>query len=118
MALPANYSVYGVANNGDQLKLVRSDSTSAAPRFITIDRSPATYDAQKGRYSVSQYRIRIVRGTVDSEGLPKPERVMCDCTFRIPAGEDTQMDTIVSDLNGIIDAAGFLAMVKGSTFPS
>lgn len=118
MALPANYSVYGTSANGDQLILQRSDASSLEPRYMTIDRKQASYNQKSQTFSIPTYRIRISRGLKNVDNVPIPEKMVADLTIRMPVGYDSQVDTLVGDLNGLIDNANFLAWIKALNFPS
>lgn len=116
--LPVGYSVFGQSNDGKQLTAVSESSTAGKPRLIMVDRVGATYNQKTGRFSVPEYRLRVMVGTVDSDGLPKPERLLSDVTFRTPVGSDLdQADWYADVLACLSDASFFEAGVQDHFFP-
>lgn len=106
--LPLGYTVYRTANNGNQLTAIKSDSTSAKPKLIIIDRTDAAYNAATGSYSVPELRVRVLYGTVDTDGNPRPERLLSDCSFRTPVGSEGDHATWFADFQALVSDEDFL----------
>lgn len=116
--LPSSYTVFGTANNGNQLTAIRSNSSTAKPRLLILDRSDAVYNAKTQTYSVPDLRLRLLVGTVDSDGNPKPERLLVDVNFRTPIGSETDHAEWFNDLKGILADPDFLAeVIQKHMFP-
>lgn len=105
--LPDGYTIYGVSNNGNTLTAVRDGHTATKPLLMIIDRTEAKYNAQSAEYSVPAYRVRIIRGQLDSEGQPMAGRLLVDANFRHPLGSESEISNIVADLNTFISQEDF-----------
>lgn len=107
LQLPDGYTIFGTSNNGSTLTAVREGSTAAKPLLLIIDRNGAVYNATTARYSVPSFRVRVIRGTVDPDGAPKPERLLVDCNFRTPVGSSDEVGAILGDLISMISQPDF-----------
>lgn len=107
--LPSGYTVFQVSNNGNQVTARKDSSTAAKPKLILIDRSEAVYNPATQMYSIPEYRVRVLYGTVNSEGLPLPGRLLADLTFRTPIGSEGDHAEWFADALGVVDEVDFLA---------
>lgn len=112
--LPSGYAIYGTSNNGATLTAVKSDSTAAKPKILILDRKEGSYNQNTGRYSVPEFRVRVLVGTIDSvSGMPRAERLLTDCSFRTPVGSETDHTAWYADFKSMIDDADFLTDAIG-----
>jgi len=117
--LPTNYTVYRVANNGNQVTAIKSTSTAAKPKLIILDRSDAVYNSATGQYSVPELRVRVLYGTVDTDGNPRPERLLADCSFRTPIGSEGDHEEWFADFIDLVSESDFLDEgIKQHMFPT
>lgn len=118
MSYPAGYTFYGSANNGNQITLIGSDSTSLKPNIIIFDRKPATYDGGRNMFSVPELRVRVMRGVVTQDGKPAPQKNLIDASFRMPVeAAEVDVEANVQDFLSVISDEGFIASLKSLTFP-
>lgn len=119
MQLPSGYTIFGQSNNGQTLTAIRDGHTAGKPLLFIIDRTEAKYNAQLQKYSVPAYRVRVIRGTVNSDGAPQGERLLADLTIRVPVGSSDELGVLLGDLNAFIGQTDFGtdAVVK-QLFPS
>lgn len=115
--LPAGYAVHGISNNGNTLTAIKTaTSTAAQPQLLVIDRSEATYNQGQKKFSVPTYRVRVIRGQVDVDGNPVPERLLVDATFRTPIGSDSEHAELHTDFVAMVNQTGFVADALGDHF--
>lgn len=106
--LPSGYSIYGTSNNGNTLTAIKDGSTAAKPQLIILDRTQGAYNPSNGSFSVPNYRLRVMVGTVDVDGNPKPERLLVDANFRTPVGSEGDIATWFADFVSVIMGDDFL----------
>lgn len=106
--LPSGYSIYGTSNNGNTITAIKADSTASKPKLIIIDRSESAYNAQTGSFSIPNLRVRVLVGTTDVDGNPKPERLLVDVNFRVPVGSEGDTADWFADFKSLINDAAFL----------
>lgn len=106
--LPENYVIYGTSTDGRQLTAQKTTSSAAKPRLIIIDRREPEWNPKTGSYSVGELRVRVLIGTVDILGNPRPERLLSDVTFRTPVGSEADQEDWFADLQSIINDEDFL----------
>lgn len=110
LQLPAGYTIYGESNNGNTLTAVKTaENTAAKPVIMIIDRSEPTWNSSRETFSVPTYRVRVMRGTIDADGKPKPERLMVDANFRTPVGSDDEHGVLLTDFLAIVNHVDFQA---------
>lgn len=108
--LPTGYVVHGYSNNGNTLTAVKqATSTAAKPILLVIDRSEATYNQGTGKFSVPVYRVRFIRGVLDSDGKPVPERLLVDANYRTPIGTDSEHAELHADFTSFIGQNDFVS---------
>lgn len=118
ITLPDGYAIYGYSNNGDTVTAYKSDSTSAAPHFLVIDRKRGEFSTSSKTWSIPSYRIRVIRGNVDGEGMPVPERTLAEITFRAPVGRDAEVAPLLVDVLAIMNDPGLEDSIHGLLFPT
>lgn len=103
--LPVGWLEYG-RNGSDSVTFVRPGHTVEAPRLAIFDRKQPVANGGNG-FSVPQYRIRLMDGHVDVDGVPVKERSIVEVTIRHPVGaSDTAIEA------SIAAAAALLADVE------
>lgn len=107
LQLPDGYSIFATSNNGQTLTAVRDGHSAGKPLLFIIDRTEAKYNANTQKYSVPVYRVRVIRGTVDQDGKPQGERLLADCSFRVPVGSADEVSDLIQDLNDFITQTQF-----------
>lgn len=78
--VPADWKVYGSSDNS--VTFILPGHTPLAPRLAIFDRRPPTVSA--GGISVPTYRVRIIEGSVGTDGNPIPTRITVDANIRWP----------------------------------
>lgn len=116
-AIPTGFTLYGSSNNGDTATYYNDASTASEPYFLQIDRKRAMFDQRTERWSVPQYRLRLFRGLVDTNGTPRPERCAVDLTIRTPVGGEAQLDASLAVLNTVLADLNFVTSVKELKMP-
>lgn len=107
--LPLGYTVYKIANNGNQVTAQKGTSTPSKVKMIIIDRVDPIYNQATQSYSVPEYRVRVLFGTVDAQGAPRPERLLADLNFRTPIGSSDDQAEWFGDVAAVIGAEDFLS---------
>lgn len=116
--IPAGFTYYGSANNGNQVTLRATSSTAAKPFLILLDRKDPVWNPTSKEYSVPEARVRVLVGTVDSDGNPKAQRLLVDASFRTPIGSDADQASWLAAFKAVINDANFLSsFVQGHELP-
>jgi len=117
--LPSGFTVFRTSNNGDQLTAQKDSTTSAKPKLIILDRSAAVFNSGTQSYSVPEFRVRVMTGTVDSDGMPRQERLLADMRFRTPIGSETDAAEWKADILALLNESDFFEQgVNLHSFPT
>lgn len=87
--LPSGWKIFSQTENS--LTAVLPGHTVAAPRIAIFDRRVATQNGNG--FSVPTYRVRLISGDLDPENMPIRERVLVDCTIRVPVNANSSLAT-------------------------
>lgn len=112
--LPQGYSIYGTANSGGQLTAIKSGNTAAKPLLLIIDRNQPVFNNTTGAYTVGSYRVRVIRGQLDSDGDPRPERLLVDANIRMPVGTDSEHVDLLTDFVAFVNQTDFASSAMGN----
>lgn len=118
MDIPASYTRFGSSNDGNQVTYRRDNATAAKPRIIILDRAEPVFNSKTGTFSVPSLKLRVLVGTVDQDGQPKPERLLFEGNFRTPIGSEADIAEWKSDVQAIIaDSSFWTDVVEKHAFP-
>lgn len=110
MDKPIGYSFDGVQNNGNQVTLVHTASTTRKPRILVIDRKRGEYNPGSQTFTVPRTRIRAIVGTVDSAMAPQKEKLVFDLNMSVPvASTETDITNAITDLRAIVNDEDFVS---------
>lgn len=109
--VPATWRFFGASSDGSSVTYTRPGHTVKEPRLALVDRKTASFDANRQKWSVPEYRVRVFDGVLDKDGNPDPTRTLVDLTCRssLSSGGDSRGDEVMADLLLIIDQADFAA---------
>lgn len=107
--VPATWRFYGASSDGSQVTYTRPGHTVQEPRLAIIDRKTAVFDANRQKWSVPEYRVRVIDGVLDKDGNPDPTRTLADLTCRssLSSNGGARGDEVTADLLLIIDQVDF-----------
>lgn len=101
---PNDWQAYGVST--DQTVFALPGHTPQNPKLALFDRKSPQVTA--GGVSIPQFRVRIINGVSDSEGMPLLTRITADVTFRWPNSADlTAVKAAVGLLGSVLSDSGF-----------
>lgn len=100
-AIPVGWKFYG-ANSGNQTTFTLPGHTVAEPHLAIFDRKVPV--VQNGQSTVPSYRVRIIRGVADPDGILLSTRITCDLTIRWPL-QATPAD-IMADMASLAAVVG------------
>lgn len=106
--LPTGYTIFGFANNGNQMTAQKATSTPSQPRIIILDRNAPVWNPSTLSYSIPEYRLRVMVGTINSDGNPRPERLLADFRFRTPVGSEADHAEWLADVKSVVNDPDFL----------
>jgi len=116
--LPTGYTIFGFANNGNQMTAQKATSTPSKPKVIILDRNEPVWNPSTQSYSIPEFRVRVMVGTVDSDGRPKAERLLADMRFRAPVGSESDHSDWFADILSLVNDEDFLEFaVQKHLFP-
>lgn len=107
--LPVGYTVFGFSNNGNQMTAQKASSTASKPVILVFDRSEPVWNPSTQSFSVPEFRVRAIVGTVDSDGVPKQERLLFDARFRTPIGSESDIGTWKADILSLLNDTDFFS---------
>lgn len=117
--LPSGWTFQSSSNNGNQVTYTLPGHTVQAPRLAIFSRVIPTYD-QKVGWSVPSYRVRVIHGVVDADGVPVETRTSYDATIRwsMSGNGASEGDEATTEMVAILGATGFAETVfAGQGFP-
>lgn len=82
--LPTGWKEFS-RSGSDSITFIRPGHTAAAPRLAIFDRKVPT-PVSGNTAPVGQYRLRLIDGHVDSEGVPLSQRSIVEINIRQPSG--------------------------------
>lgn len=98
--LPTGWLEYG-RNGSDSVTFVRPGHTVEAPRLAIFDRKQPV--ANGNGFSIPQYRIRLIDGHLDADGLPLKERSIVEVVIRHPlSATDTSVETSIAAVAALL----------------
>lgn len=112
LVIPAGLTLQSLEKDTVTLTVDATHSV-ARPHLIIIDRRVPTFNVGSSQYSQPKYRIRVVRGNLDSESLPVPARTLADLELQWVVGQSgaNVEDDIIDPLLSILSLTGFAADV-------
>lgn len=105
--VPPEGWLYDGAGNKDQTTYVVPGNTAARPYHAVFDRKVPSVN-NNGTFSNSQFRVRLIRSVLDSEGNLVPGKLVGDATFSWPIAVDT------ADVTEVVQVLG--AMLSDTEF--
>lgn len=104
--LPVGWSEYGRDGN-NSVTFLRPGHTVQAPRLAIFNRKPPV--ANGNGFSVPTYRVRLIDGHLDADGVAMRERSILDLTIRQPVDASaTAITTSLSALAAMLSDAAFV----------
>lgn len=117
--VPDTYEYDSMQSDGNQVTFYRSNSTVGEPRFLLISRKRPVYDQRSQTYSVPEYTIRVYKGDVDSDGIPRRSKLLGELSFRLPVWSDSSdTDELFTDIAAIVASSEFKPSVVNLTLPT
>lgn len=100
--VPAGWKFYGSKEN--QTTFTGPGHTVATPYLLIFDR---VVPSPVNQLSVSRYRMRVIRGELDTDGNPRSIRPLLDCWIRWPLASTPSIVEEIMAMAGLVlsDAA-------------
>lgn len=76
---PTADMIYDGASSADQVSFQLPGHNRATPHFVVFDRKVPT-----SRSTTAEYRIRVVQGFLNAEGVRVENRAVLECINRVP----------------------------------